>query len=474
MSPAVSLDHRFLGCDDNCHAYHKRLDRYCHRSLLRSQHKLENQFSLALDGILPKDVAEEYELVQAHIVARHGDRSPNSLDVIGTTVFYECGLTEGKENISWTGLRDFPHLQSLSYGAEKSHTVHHSLFPGTNSKRCGVGKLTRTGYYQHRALGLMMQKKYAALLLENFTNDQRALDSIYVQSTDFSRTLRSAASFMLGFLPDRRSLRQALTIYVSPGDRLLAPPPGIKRVFKPCKHFLSFHQAMLKKTDFYKDEINLYHPQLEQLSAIFHLNLDHRVPITRLFDSIATRGCHIKENPLPCSHRVCLDYKFANKLFKYVDWVNSRGFTQEASMVGLIPFLRHSVKGLMEEVIEGIKKNPKKFILSLTHDTTIIQLLYGIGVHFDRWMSYASRFIFELWRSKGTPLTEKSSYHIRVLFNGVPITRKLIAWKDFRKKNVNLHPELLPYLEWEKFLMTGPYRDTFSYDEACKNRVLNL
>ena len=466
LSNYLTSDEHFSRCDKNCHAYHKRLDDYCHRLLLRSQLKLEKQFLSARENDLPAHIANSYALQQVHIVARHGDRSPTSQYQLGLSrVYYECGLVQGQESWKWVGLRDFPHLKALLYETEKVHFEHQSLFPGTNSKECGVGKLTREGYFQHRALGSMMNKKYAISILHNFSNIQEAVQSMYVQSTDYSRTLHSAGAFMLGFLPDQKEFRESTTIYVSPGILLQAPPPWMEPVFSNCKHLKGFSATNLWKTNYYQTELAKYNPLLEHLITMFQVTTLKRPIAREVFDSVVTRGCHVKENPLPCSSAdKCMSYVFASKMFEYVDWTFLNTFTINGATVATLPLLRHSIYGAMREAVDGMDK-AKKFILSVTHDTTIAQLLLALGVRQEVWMPYASRLVFELWKS--TADTKSSSYYVRVLFNGIPLTHQLSAWKDIQEGS--LHPELIPFLNWEEFVLKGVYKDIESYNKACKN-----
>lgn len=447
-------------CDHSCLSYHQRLDQYCNRALLYSQPKVNDVFAVSEEGFLPVDMKDELELVQVHIVARHGDRSPGTPYTLGSPVFYDCGLVEDKATTTWSRLRDFPPLQGLRGTV---YSLHQSIYPGFTSKQCGVGKLTSAGFHHHKALGTQMKKKYAQLLFKNSTGE-RIARSVFVQSTDFIRTIQSAAAFMLGFLPDQRELRKRVTIHVSPDDRLEAPPPDIEPVFKPCKHYSSFQKAELAKSDYFQIEKAKYHPVLERLCHMFGLHDVQNKPIvTKLFDSIATRGCHARDHPLPCYRGQCLDYDLANKLFEFSDWTFSNGCTQYGSVVGLIPFLRHSVLGLMEVVArEG--RNSKRFILSLTHDTTMTPLMFALGIRLDSWMPYASRIAFELWRSKMPSKT--GVFKVRVLFNGTPVTQQLAAWEGVQSP---IRSAFLPYYLWKRYLEKGKYRDSQSYDRACGN-----
>jgi hypothetical protein len=258
-------------------------------------------------------------------------------------------------------------------------------------------------------------------------------------------------------------LRRKVTIHVSPGARLEAPPPGIKQVFKPCQQYVSFRKEDLARTDYYKIEKTQYHPLIEKLCHMFRLHEVQNMPIvTQLLDSIATRGCHARDDPLPCYNGRCLDYVFANKLFDFSHWAFSHAFTEHSSMVGLMPFLRHSLLGLMEAVTKG-EREAKRFILSLAHDAMMTQLLLALGIQLDNWMPYASRITFELWRSKATSLNA-GKFFVRVLFNGSPITQQLAAWQDSHTVS-----DFLPYHMLKRYLETGRYRDTKSYNHVCFN-----
>lgn len=428
---------------------------------------IDYHFSWHADGQLSGERNTDFELVQAHLMARHGDRSPVYLYVIGSPLYYDCGLQDNNDGSRWTRLKDFPKPRKLSFRNKRTYYTNQPIFPGARSKPCGMGKLTRTGYYQHKALGLQMWKKYSkALLLHNMT-DQALVKSMFVQSTDYSRTIHSAASFLLGFLPDRQSLRNDVIIHVSPDIALEAPPPGITAVLPSCEHLRSFRAVEVKETGYYETERTKYHPLFERLSHMFHLNIDNQPIINKVFDSIRTRGCHASNNPLPCYENDCLDYDFSNKLFDFSDWAFVNDVTPNASMVGSQPFLRHSVLGLMEELIQG-KDSARKFILSLGHDTGMTDLLMALGVRLDKQMPYASRISFELWKARNANILDKSAYYVRILFNGSPITHKLVAWRAGMVDNQS--SELLLYSEFERYLTSGPYRDIQSYNKACRNQ----
>ena len=199
---------------------------------------------------------------------------------------------------------------------------------------------------------------------------------------------------------------------------------------------------------------------------MFHLDMDNQPLINKVFDSIRARGCHVSNDPLPCHGSDCIDYNFANKLFDFSDWAFANDVALNGSMVGSIPFLRHSVLGFTDEMIRE-RKNARKLILSFTHDSTITDLLMALGVSLDVQMPYASRVSFELWKAKNADISAKSAYYVRVLFNGSPITHRLTPWRAVMMNNQS--SQLLAYSEFEHYLTTGPYRDVQSYNKACGN-----
>lgn len=448
-------------CDLRCLEYRQRLYHYCHTALLTvDERMMRYHFSLDRDGKLSGE--GNFELVHAHLVVRHGDRSPVHPYTVGAPLRYECGLEDIGDNARWRRLEDFPKPQSLEWENKVTHYARYPIFPGGQSKGCGIGKLTRTGFYQHRGLGHQMWKKYSRPLYLRNLSDQALVESMYVQSTDTSRTIRSAAAFLLGFLPDRKSLRKQVTIHVSPDIRLEAPPPGVAPVLHSCKHYWAFHDAQVReKTDYFQVE-RTKHPLFERLNSMFALELDNQPIIHKVFDSVRTRGCHNSSHPLPCSGAGrCIDYKFANKLFEFSDWAFARHCSENESLVGLLPFLRHSMLALMEQVVTQDRESAKRLVLSFAHDNIMTFLLMSLGVRLDGQMPYASRIAFELWRDKGAARTAgKAAYYVRVLFNGFPVTHRLNAWRT---------GELLAYSDLEKYLTTGPYRDTQSHSKVCGN-----
>ena len=441
---------RACNFNKNCKTYTSRLDQYCHRSLLHFN------ASMVAEG----DVRSgDLELVQVFITARHGDRSsatPYSTFKMGSSVFYQCGLVDG--NTKWEGLKDFPKLSPLSSEARNGHM---DLFPGTDSRQCGVGMLTQIGFQQHYALGQLIREKYSSFIGKDVIPGQ-----LYVQSTDYPRTIQSGAAFLLGFLPNEPALRHKTSIHLSPGTTglLQVPPPGVKQTYGYCKKLAMIMQEDQVNTGYLSEEKQKYHHMVLRLCEMFSLPRSYRNKpmINELFDHIVTRGCHNPGNPLPCNTKQeCVDYSFASDLFAFVDWTWSHKYPRKSSSLAMLPFLRHTVLELMERAVAG-QGDHHRFVFSFAHDSTLTQILNTLGIPLKGWMPYASRLVFELWRHKSQDL-----HFVRVLFNGRPITETLPLSS---RTPMELENQLLQFASWKSLITTGKYRDITFYNRMCGNQ----
>ena len=435
---------KVTGCDPpdaDCAAYMTRLEEYCHRSLSHT--------TVGMEGKLP---SSNFELVQVHIIARHGDRSPAIPYTIGPPAFYQCGLVDGSP--LWYGLRDFEKVP-LHPNIRSGYV---ELFPGMESKRCGIGMLTEYGYKQEYALGSMMRQKYSHFI----GGSARPLpQEIFVQTTDYPRTIHSGAAFLLGFLPDDPEIRRGTKIHISPGSWLGAPPVGIDKIYTDkCRNFGNVWYKDLVDSGYISMEELEQQPMVEKLCDMFHIPKRNKPVLTELFDHILTRGCHNPTRPLPCNDdNECVDYRFAWQLFTLADWDWGQKFPINSSIIASLPFLRHSVVNVMENIIRD-KQPSYSIMLSFTHDSTIVTILSAIGAPVQEWIPYASRLVFELWRTKDA----QPVYYVRALFNGEPITGR-IPFEGARE----LTHGCVEYATWKHYLTTGRFRDIDEYSEMCSN-----
>ncbi|XP_066905315.1 uncharacterized protein [Halyomorpha halys] len=153
-------------------------------------------------GVLSQrnDLRNDTELVFTSIVYRHGERNPNSV----------CPNDIHRD---------------LSYWPE------------------GLGMLTDRGKYQHYELGKWLRKRYDSLI----PGGKYSKDLIYVQSSDWDRTLMSAQSNLAGMFPPAENQFstdldwQPIPVHTIPSklDKLIAvqyPCPRLKEEWHNIKH----------------------------------------------------------------------------------------------------------------------------------------------------------------------------------------------------------------------------------------------
>ena len=392
----------------------QRLSEYCHRSLL--------QFvDLTSSEAQPSGPQLPLELVQLHVIARHGDRSPAHKFEMGSIENFSCGL-EGK---SWEGLRRFA-VKSLPADAH-INLADFPVFPGPPNTHCGVGMLTDVGFRQQRTLGALTRKGYHAFL------STVKPDQIFVHSTSFKRTVQSAAAFLHGYLRDDEA---GIPIHISEGDLLSSPPVGVK-THPPCTNLGVFNQ----ETHTEAPGINRWKALVESVLITFDLSFgpyDGEATI-KLADHLMARLCH--QIPLPCNaDGHCLNVSTALELIRAADVAWGHRYSHDFSLVAARPFLKHSLE-VMDSLVHS--KHTYRFMLSFAHDSTISVVLDALGAKPSNWMPYASRLAVELWKSK-----DDSLYYVRVIFNGRDLTDQIAKVMHSTK-----YPGLIEYGKWRTALL---------------------
>lgn len=401
---------------------------------------------------------EGFELVQMNMLIRHGDRSPTTHLNLQPPVQYECGMINKHEN--WAGLDDFQ-IQPLPPLAKVVHRKV-ELFRGFNTLPCKVGQLTYRGFKQHHSIGSYMAAKYKALL-------NRGMDksSIYLQSTDYGRTIHSAAAFGLGFLSSRPTVRKSIPIHVSsPGNSLLTePPPGIPMTYPPCSNIARIRTSDLSRTN-YERELKKWHESFDTVVGILGINKSHAPSITELYDHFWCRMCH--NATLPCGKTTCINSTLAYQTALAAHWYYLHKFTNTTSIVSVQPFLFHTVFGKLDSAIKGISSNGPyhRFVISFAHDTTVNPFLRSLGFSVMYWVPYASRVVIELWRDTSQPPQLPRSYYVRLLFNGA----SLMAMIKHPAEDFRANGQLLNYAAWKEGLMKEQLRNIDSYKNICLAR----
>lgn len=128
-----------------------------------------------------------YQLNLVQVFTRHGDRTPAHI-IPNINVEWKC---------------DYP---NMIYYSSSNPNIEGGIYSKVYIKgkqqllgNCALGQLTEIGIQQHLELGKKFRKKYVEemkFLSENANNEE-----LFIESTNFQRTIRSAISQMEGLYP---------------------------------------------------------------------------------------------------------------------------------------------------------------------------------------------------------------------------------------------------------------------------------
>ena len=398
----------------------------------------------------------KFELVHVSMLIRHGDRSPATNYNLQPPVQFECGMIDNDKK--WIGLDDFT-IQPVPPSAKLLHDKT-KLFRGFQVQPCEIGQLTYRGFKQEYSIGSYMARRYRTLLDKGINNN-----SIYIQSTDYKRTIHSAAAFGLGFLPNQSTIRRSIPIHVSsPGNSLLTePPPGIAKIYPYCDKLPQIRKHDLSSSN-YQKELKKEGVPFENLVNILGIKKSQVPSITALYDHFFCRLCH--NVSLPCGKAGCVNRSLAYQTAPTAHWSFSYKFTNSTSILAVQPFLFHTVISKINLAIKSISSNKQyhRFVLSFSHDTTLNPFLRSLGFsEFTNWPPYASRVVIELWRDTSYPSQAPESYYIRLLFNGASLMTKMA----YPAKYFKAEGQLLSYATWKQALMSEKLRSVDYYKKIC-------
>jgi hypothetical protein len=362
------------------------------------------------------------------ILARHGDRSAIHQLPRTKKVEWDCGASDDVQEL-W---KRFSVFQVVNVRTERSVPVMYYQPAGLGSehRNCEPGKLTKEGFLQHLRLGKHLRKSYSSALK---LTDRNFSDWFYARSTNYPRTIQSAIGLLMGLLapntPSQSHKHPRVRIMVNDQDEdeimhgvgLVASSkhselyPG-----QPEKEHLGNCPRAIHTLKKQMSEFTLKDTIREELVELFSPSVAGR-SITDVSDQVHARICHSLS--LPCNDQgQCMSSALAlsvsaeaNRL--YCEKYHGPHGGKTAALLSMYPFLSEILQVLQDNANGGSNVRLAVFV---GHDTVIAPILSSLGVSECGWPPYASRIAFELWEKRpGVPS------HIRILFNGNPITQSV-------------------------------------------------
>jgi hypothetical protein len=295
----------------------------------------------------------------------------------------------------------------------------------------GLGQLTPTGMHQEYELGQNLRETYinqTHLLPENYQ-----AGSLYIESTDYDRTLMSATALLAGLYPlgTGPSLPPASASSASSSSKLPALPEAQQPIpihifpidqqnkIIPDSNPIAYQkllQTYVFKTPEWINKENALKANFPSWSHILG------VPITQLYDLKNIADTLSIQKLYGVKYPAGLSPQDADKIIEAGQWAFVKGF--ENPTVGKISghyFLNLISQKISQKIKSKSQNQSPAYILYSTHDSVILSLLSAMGAPLNQIPPYASDLNFEVFEIKDNK-SGQSKEIIQVKINGTPLS----------------------------------------------------
>ena len=276
----------------------------------------------------------------------------------------------------------------------------------------GLGQLTATGMRQEYELGLKLNKRYKvdhSLLPNNYQ-----ANTIYIRSTDYDRTIMSAASLLMGLYPLGTGPNLSNSTQALPSNYQPIPihtiPTAQDSMFLIDMNS-SETSALLEKYVYtradWNDKSAQLAPKYTHWNQLTGLDIKTLRDVIIIGDTLTTYLAH--NIPLPEG----LSKKEAQTIIDADRWVQATMFKphQVGDVIG-----SPSLKIIIAYIRQAAEKKTKtKFVLLSAHDSTLLAVMSALHTPLEASPPYASDLNFSLYES------EPNHYFVTVTYNDQPI-----------------------------------------------------
>ncbi|TSY13802.1 Lysosomal acid phosphatase [Bagarius yarrelli] len=308
----------------------------------------------------------------------------------------------------------------------------------------GFGQLSQEGMQQHFELGQFLRKRFTGFLSKNYTRSE-----IFVRSTDYDRTLMSAASNLAGLYPPNGSQVfhpglnwQPIPIHTVPQDeeKLLSFP-----IAECPRYQLLMNET--EKTEIFLNITKTYNDFLEMVKNKTGLKSTSLGTMWSIYDTLFCEKMHGLSLPA----WVTPDVMETLKLLKNFGFQILFGFykrEEKCRLQGGI-LLDQIIKNLSAAATSSLNQQ-QKMIMYSAHDTTIVALQEALNVYNGLQPPYASCHIFELHQDNNGSFYVAMFYHndssvAETYYLTLPGCAQLCPLQDF----IRLTRSVIP-TDWHK------------------------
>lgn len=379
------------------------------------------QCNLPADMMVDEEggVDSSYSLESITILLRHGDRGP--MNHVRNITSIACSTSDplySAFNNFWTNIS--LHQSANPYLPFLSTFHNYPLVPPLRGV-CELGQLTPLGASQLLHIGSLLRSVYWSQL--GFGNRTLGTQDVVLYSTPYRRTFQSLLAFLHEFLkPDelqKFTIKEVSSLAFCFDDCACSSAYYYSQLFDGQKlKYLQSHPAVIKLVK--KASQIVYEVNNKHLSSDPHA----------LRDALLSYVCHGAS--LPCHQSSCVKSEDITGVFAYIEW-ETRQYSRMVNMRRSHLLKAYGLlKRLVSSLLSSVSDNAPRLSIYSGHDYTLRYLAVTLGIYTDATASpiYASRFIIELYKNKGSSTSATSSsdsrqYYLRFLFNGKDLTHKI-------------------------------------------------
>lgn len=330
---------------------------------------------------------QEMELVQVQVVTRHGARVPYQIVATDPTE-WNCDL----HFISVPNVGESLSEETPPRLYRKTYLPGQEVFKGN----CSQGELLGVGAQQHFELG----EHYRELYVDTgFLPSEYSRRDVFIRSTDVTRTVKCAESFMLGMFPPANtncSVTELIDIHVvESSTEYIEPASDCQRMIADCNaiqlapDFLKKWEAMLPLQAYLQDQWNITAAEFPWWGGV-----------RNTLESRQAAG-----KPLP----PYFNQSMVDQIDEFCDFEMTALYrSQNTQRLGIGRFTQHLLNNMKREMAApGLPR----FFLYSGHDITLGLLTSSFQVFDGVWPAFASHFAIELHKD------DSSNYYVRLVYN---------------------------------------------------------